>query len=163
MRPDAVPKGPGEGRHITRVRARYAESDQMGVVYHTHYLVWCEVGRTELLRSLGRPYAELERQGLRLAVAEATVRYSGSARYDDVVEVVTRVAAAQSRMVTFVYDIVGVEPARGRLARAETRLIALDEAGRPRRLPADLLQLLRRAEPPGSLGRRGEAPRLPRR
>lgn len=164
MRPDAIPDDPGASGHITRVRVRYAETDQMGVVYHTHYLVWCEVGRTDLLRSLGRPYAELERQGLRLAVAQATVRYGGSARYDDVVEVVTRVAAAQSRMVTFVYDIVGVEPATGHLARAETRLIALDRSGSPRRLPGDLLRLLRgggaTGVPPSARRRSGRRPRI---
>jgi acyl-CoA thioester hydrolase len=117
----------------------------MGVVYHTHYLVWCEVGRTDLLRALGRGYAGLEGDGLRLAVAHAAVRYVRPARYDDVVEVVTRLGGAQSRMVSFVYELFGVDPDRGLLATAETRLVALDTEGRPRRMPDDLLALLRSA------------------
>lgn len=131
------------GAHTSHVRVRYAETDQMGVAYHTHYLVWCEVGRTALLASLGIPYSVLERDGLRLAVAEAAIRYVRSARYDDLVAIVTRVARAQSRMVTFEYEIVGENPSRGVLARAETRLIALDGAGEPRRLPEGLLKVLR--------------------
>jgi acyl-CoA thioester hydrolase len=143
VHPDPAPAASSRaGGHTSRVRVRYAETDQMGVAYHTHYLVWCEVGRTGLLRSLGSRYADLERDGLRLAVAAASIRYLRSARYDDVVEVVTRVALAQSRMVTFAYDIVGVDPARGLLARAETRLIALDASGSPRRIPGELQWVL---------------------
>ncbi len=143
MPSDVDPTEPSRPGHVTRVRVRYAESDQMGVVYHTHYLVWCEVGRTDLLRSLGSRYAQLESDGLRLAVASARVRYVSPARYDDLVQVVTRVARVQSRMVKFAYELYGEEPPRGLLARAETELVALDAAGSPRRLPADLLQTLR--------------------
>ncbi len=128
---------------VTRVRVRYAESDQMGVVYHTHYLVWCEVGRTDLLRSLGSRYADLERTGVRLAVASARIRYVAPARYDDLVRIVTRVARVQSRMVTFAYELFGEEPSRGLLARAETTLVALDTAGSPRRIPGALLDTLK--------------------
>jgi acyl-CoA thioester hydrolase len=142
VHPDQV--APRAGAHTSHVRVRYAETDQMGVVYHTHYLVWCEVGRTALLGSLGLPYSVLEADGLRLAVAEASIRYVRSARYDDVVAIVTRVARAQSRMVTFEYEIVGENPARGLLARAETRLVALDAAGEPRRLPEGLLEVVRK-------------------
>ena len=60
---------------ISEFRVRYSETDQMGVVYHAEYLVWCEVGRTDYIRSLGLPYAELERRGTALAVAEASIRY----------------------------------------------------------------------------------------
>lgn len=91
--------------HETELRVRYAETDQMGVVYHAHYLVWCEVGRTDFIRALGVPYAEMERQGVRLAVAEATVRYHAGARYDDRIRVETRLTEVRSRMVTFAYRI----------------------------------------------------------
>lgn len=133
------------GGHRTRLRVRYAESDQMGVVYHAHYLVWCEVGRTDLLRELGHDYADLERGGFRLAVSHAEVRYLRPARYDDVVEVVTWLGGAQSRMVSFAYELYGVDPERGLLATAETRLVALDAEGRTRRLPDELLAVLRSA------------------
>jgi acyl-CoA thioester hydrolase len=115
----------------------------MGVAYHTHYLVWCEVGRTDLIRSLGAPYAELEREGLRLAVLDAEVRYHAGARYDDVVRVETRIARVLSRTVTFRYEIWRVEPGpERRLATAMTRLIALDDAGAPRTMPGELVARL---------------------
>ena len=73
------------------LRARYAETDQMGIVYHSHYLVWCEVGRTDYIRRIGMPYAELEKQGMRLAVSDASLRFHAPARYDDLVRVETSV------------------------------------------------------------------------
>ena len=73
----------------TQLRVRYAETDQMGVVYHTNYLIWCEVGRTDLLRQLGATYAELERRGVYLAVSQAHIRFLGGARYDDLIRVRT--------------------------------------------------------------------------
>jgi acyl-CoA thioester hydrolase len=130
-----------------RLRVRYAETDQMGVVYHANYLVWCEIGRTELMRQLGFPYADVEAAGVRLAVADASLRYSQSARYDDPILVRTRVQAAQSRTITFAYEMYreGDDGGAELLASATTRLIALDQAGRPRRLPADLLDRVRHA------------------
>jgi acyl-CoA thioester hydrolase len=126
-------------------RVRYAETDQMGVVYHANYLVWCEIGRTDLLRELGATYAELERSGLRLAVADAQLRYHAPARYDDLVCVEAWIDRVQSRTVTFGYEIMRIEPApTQRLVTATTRLIALDSRGAPRTLPADLVELLRR-------------------
>lgn len=126
-------------------RVRYAETDQMGVVYHANYLVWCEVGRTELIRGRGATYAELERRGYVLAVAEATIRYHASARYDDMIRVETWIEDLRSRTVTFAYDVLranpGAEPER--LATARTILVALDAEARPTRMPAELLDALR--------------------
>lgn len=111
----------------------------MGVVYHAHYLVWCEIARTELIRQLGTPYAELERAGVFLVVADAHVRYSAAARYDDWVRVDARLERVQSRAVTFGYEIARVvDGQRERLATATTKLIALDEHGSPRTLPTSL-------------------------
>jgi acyl-CoA thioester hydrolase len=129
------------GATYSTFRVRYAETDQMGVAYHTHYLVWCEIGRTDFIRQLGKSYAEIERDdNLLLAVAEAQVRYAASARYDDLVTVETRLERAQSRILTFVYRIYRDEPTpRMLLATATTRLIALDRNASPRQLPQDLL------------------------
>lgn len=125
----------------TDLRVRYAETDQMGVVYHANYLVWCEIGRTDLIRQLGKPYAEFEREGVRLAVSEATVRYKGSARYDDAVRVYTTVTDVRSRSVTFSYRIVHLD--RGAtLVTATTALIALDLEGRPTSMPTEMRALL---------------------
>jgi|SRR5690606_19691402 len=116
----------------------------MGVVYHTHYLVWCEIGRTDFIRQLGVSYAELERQGLFLAVAEANIRYAGSARYDDPIRVETWLDAVQSRMISFRYEIARDDDgAPARLATASTKLVALDHNGAPRAMPADLLERFR--------------------
>jgi acyl-CoA thioester hydrolase len=131
----------------TELRVRYAETDQMGVVYHANYLVWCELGRTDLIRVLGKPYAQFEREGVRLAVSEATIRFKGSARYDDAIRVYTTLSDVRSRSVTFAYRIVHVE--RGdTLVTATTALIALDLTGRPITMPADLRTMLAAAVTP---------------
>jgi acyl-CoA thioester hydrolase len=127
------------------LRVRYGETDQMGVAYHAHYLVWCEIGRTDWIRGLGITYAELERQGHVLAVAEASVRYRASARYDDLVRVETRLASVKSRALTFAYEITREEPESARLATASTTLVSLDRAGAPTRLPDSVLNLFREA------------------
>ncbi len=123
-------------------RIRYAETDQMGVAYHANYLAWCEIGRTELMRDVGLTYAEMERRGQFLAVAEASVRYIAAARYDDLIRVRTGIEGVKSRTVTFAYEIERLEPAPARLASAHTTLICLDPGGRPRRLPDDVFALL---------------------
>jgi acyl-CoA thioester hydrolase len=120
------------------LRVRYAESDQMGVVYHANYLVWCEMGRTELIRDLiGRSYADMEREGFALAVSDLSIRYHGAARYDDRVRVRTTISEVRSRSVTFEYLITLAETSE-RLASASTSLIALDKAGRPVSMPPEL-------------------------
>jgi acyl-CoA thioester hydrolase len=116
----------------------------MGVAYHTHYLVWCEVGRTDYLREFGSTYAELERAGLFLVVAEAEIRYLLPARYDDVVRIDTRIERVQSRAVTFSYEVYR-ESAGGdtRLALATTKLLSLGPDGAPRALPEEILRRFR--------------------
>jgi acyl-CoA thioester hydrolase len=131
---EATPAG------VTRLRVRYGETDQMGFVYHPNYLVWCEIGRTELMRELGFAYADIERSGIRLAVAEASLRYARAARYDESITIVTRIDSVQSRTVTFAYEIYRDDTPAELLATATTKLISIDEAGSPRRLPPDLLQ-----------------------
>src|SRR5579872_4853920 len=126
---------------ITELRVRYAETDQMGVVYHTNYLIWCEVGRTDYIRSLGTPYAHLEREGVALAVAEATLRCHSPARYDDPIRVETVLSAVKSRTLTFDYLV--THGATGeRLASARTVLVSLDRTGRVTALPAALRERL---------------------
>ena len=115
----------------------------MGVAYHTHYLVWCEVGRTDFIRQLGTSYASLEDDGLLLAVADASVRYGASARYDEEIVVRTWIERVQSRAVTFGYELVSATTPGRRLATASTRLIALDRDGALRSLPRDLIERFR--------------------
>ena len=132
----------------SEIRVRYAESDQMGVAYHANYLIWCEVGRTDFIRELGMTYAEMERQGVLLAVADAHVRFHASARYDDRVRIATRLTGVRSRMLTFAYDISRLAPdgsVEERLASASTTLVALDADGKPAALPSTIRALLARA------------------
>lgn len=115
----------------------------MGVVYHAHYLVWCEMGRTELIRSLiGRSYADLEREGFALAVSELSIRYHGAARYDNLVRVRTTISDIRSRSVTFEYLITHAATGE-RLASAQTTLVSLDVRGRPVSMPEELRRQMR--------------------
>ena len=94
----------------TRIRVRYAETDQMGVVYHSNYLIWFEVGRVELIRQLGLDYKSMEREeGAGIAVVEATVRYKAPARYDDELIVRTRIAGVRGSVLRFTYTIYRAE------------------------------------------------------
>lgn len=118
----------------------------MGIIHHPQYLVWCEIGRTDYIREFGASYAELERAGLLLAVAEVGVRYVASARYDELITVETMLERVQSRALTFAYHIFRDEPApRTLLATASTKLVATTRAGATRLLPADLLEKFRHA------------------
>src|SRR3954467_1196928 len=87
--------------HDIELCVRYAETVQMGVVYHANYLVWCEMGRTDFIRRLGVSYAELERGGISVAVSELSARFHAAARYDDLIRVQTRLADVRSRMIAF--------------------------------------------------------------
>jgi acyl-CoA thioester hydrolase len=130
--------------HEQEFRVRYAETDQMGVVYHTNYLVWCEMGRTELIRVLaGMSYAQLEEAGVLLAVSDLSIRYHGAARYDNMIRVRTSLAEARSRSVTFDYLITNAGSGE-RLATARTVLISIDRSGRPIMMPDRLRAALAR-------------------
>ena len=136
--PPRIPKG---SHSEIEFRVRYAETDQMGVVYHSHYLVWCEMGRTDLIRRLGTPYAELERQGVSLAVVDASLRYHAGARYDDLIRVRTEVSEVRSRTVTFNYTIEHSETGR-KFVTARTTLASLNGDGKLAGLPDDLRKLM---------------------
>jgi acyl-CoA thioester hydrolase len=120
---------------------RYGETDQMGVVYHAEYLVYCEIGRTEMIRSLGLPYAEMEREGVMLAVTEANLRYHAAARYDDLLLIETHLTDVRSRSVSFEY-LIRNAATQARLVSVRTQLIALDLASRPTVLPPRFRELL---------------------
>jgi acyl-CoA thioester hydrolase len=110
----------------------------MGVVYHSNYLVWMEVARTDLIRAMGVPYAQLERDGIALAVAEANVRYRAPARYDDEVSVTATLREVRSRSLLIDYEM--KRPADNTvLATAYTALVSIDTTTeRPVAFPAAL-------------------------
>lgn len=121
--------------HETRFRVRYAETDQMGVVYYSNYFIWMELGRAEYCRAIGVRYKDMERDdGILLAVVDAHCRYLYPARYDEEIAVKTWVSAANRRQVEFSYEI--RDPVAGRmLATGETRHIFLGPEMKPLKLP----------------------------
>lgn len=122
---------------ISELRVRYAETDQMGVVYHANYLVWCEIGRTDFIRRAGRSYADLEREGVLLAVSDASLRFHASARYDDPIAVHTSLTAIGSRGMSFAYRIVRADTA-ALLVSASTSLVSINREGRLVALPREV-------------------------
>jgi len=118
-----------------RFRVRYAETDQMGVVYYSNYLVWMEVARVEWCRQQGSNYREMERDaGILLAVAECTCRYHAPARFDDEIVVKTWIEKAHSRLVTFAYEM-RLAPDGTLLASGITRHLILNRDFQRIRLP----------------------------
>jgi acyl-CoA thioester hydrolase len=126
---------------VSRLRVRYAETDQMGVAWHGSYFAWFEVGRTDLLRDRGMTYRELEQQDLFLPVVEARASYSRPARYDDALEIRTRVASHSGARVAFEYEV-RLDADQAPLATGFTAHAAVDRRGKPRRLPPELRRLL---------------------
>jgi len=128
--------------HATHVRVRYEETDQMGVVYHSNYLVYFEIGRTEFMRERGCPYAEIERQGFILTVVGIRCRYRSPARYDDLLRIRTRVESLRPVRITFAYEV--LHDATGRLlAEGTSDMACLGRDGRPCRIPDFVLERLR--------------------
>lgn len=124
----------------TRIRVRYAETDQMAVVYHGNYFAWFEVGRVELLRQVGWTYKTLEEDGLSLPVIEATCQYRHPARYDDELEIRTVGRMASPLRVEFTYELVRLADLRV-LATARTLHVPVNRDGRPCRLPVALREI----------------------
>ena len=112
----------------------------MGIVYHSHYIVWFEIGRTEYCRAAGAPYRALEESGLLILVTGITCRYRRPARYDDEITVATRLSELSARGLVFSYEIRG--GAAERLAEGESRHVVAAAAGRPRRAGNDLVERL---------------------
>ncbi len=128
---DHAAHAPGEAR----VRVRYAETDQMGVVYHANYLVWFEVGRVEYMRHRGMDYRRLEEEeGCRIVVVEATARYKAPARYDDELIVQTQVKMVRGPVIRFAYRILR-ERDRVLLCEGETVHVVLGRDMKKRTIP----------------------------
>jgi acyl-CoA thioester hydrolase len=118
----------------TQLRVRYAETDQMGVVYHANYIVWMEIGRVEYFRAHGIRYRDMERdEGIRLVVVEAHCRYHSPARYDEEVTIRTWVEEANPRMIAFGYEM--TDAATGcHLATGQTKHVFCGPDQKPKKL-----------------------------
>jgi acyl-CoA thioester hydrolase len=131
--------------HETQIRVRYAETDQMGVVYHSNFFVWFEVGRVELLRELGFSYKEMEEQDeAHIVVVEAKCSFRKPARYDDVIRIRSRILEARKRTIRFGYEIYR-QGTGDLLATGETTHVICNRQGRPKTLPEKYRTLLRPA------------------
>ena len=127
--------------HETSIRILYADTDKAGVVYYANYLRFFEAGRNEYFRSLGRSYADFERDGLILTVVEANCRYSGPAFYDDLITIRTWVSRIRRTRIDFSYEVLG--PSGKTICEGETVLGCLDAGTRrPRELPEEMWKLL---------------------
>ena len=125
----------------TTLQVRYAETDQMGVVYYANYMVWFEIGRTDFCRKHGFAYRDMEEQdGLYIMVAEARCRYKAPARYDDEILVRTCLKATRRRVLIFGYEIYR-QTTDELLAEGETVHVITDREGHPRSLPEKYREL----------------------
>ena len=134
----------------TEVRARYAETDQMGIVYYANYLVWFEIGRVELLRALGLAYSQLEiEHQCILPVIEASCRYRSPARYDDEILIETRPSLLRGSVIKFAYRIYRKANQEGKerelLAEGETVHVVCDDQLNRKPLPEKYAAALRAA------------------
>lgn len=128
----------------TRLRVRYAETDQAGVVYHSNYLVWFEVGRVELCRDYGFNYRDMEKESdAYLPVTEARVKYRVPAKYDDEIIIRSRVIELRSRAIKFAYEVRRAED-QALLAEGETHHVVMNGQGRARAFPANYAELMKR-------------------
>jgi acyl-CoA thioester hydrolase len=128
--------------HDARVRVRYAETDQMGVVYHGNYFVWFEVGRVELMRALGVEYKKMEKEDdCHIVVADAYCRYHRPARYDEELRVRTRIAESRNRIVKFTYELF-CDSDGTLLATGHTTHVICGSNGRPKLLPEKYRKIL---------------------
>lgn len=129
----------------TRLRVRYAETDQMGVVYHSNHLIWFEVGRVELMRQMGFSYRDMEREdGRFIAVAEAQCRYRAPVFYDEEVIVRTRLKTVRESVIIFSYELTRVNDG-ALLAEGETTHIVTDSNMKIAALPEKYLRVFRAA------------------
>lgn len=130
--------------HESHIRVRYADTDQMGYVYHARYLEYLEVGRTSMVRDLGIPYAEVEARGILMPVAELSVQYKAPAYYDELLRVRTRVAEIPRASFRFDYEI--LKPDDTLVLTAQVRLAFIDKnRNRPVRVPGFILELVEKA------------------
>jgi acyl-CoA thioester hydrolase len=129
----------------TRIRVRYAETDQMGVVYHANHFIWFEVGRVELLRQLGFSYKAMEREDdCFIAVVDARCRYKAPVHYDDEVVVRTYLKHVREKVIHFGYELRSGETGK-LLAEGETTHIVANAKMKPRALPEKYMNVFRAA------------------
>jgi acyl-CoA thioester hydrolase len=132
-----------------RFRVRYAETDKMGVVYNSNYLIWFEIGRVELMRELGHSYREVEEAGYIFPVAEVTCRYKGPAYYDDEILIKTRILRLRRTLVDFGYEVFRAADEK-LLATGNSCHLVVGTNGERRPLAEQYMEAFRRALEPAA-------------
>lgn len=128
-------------KFISKVKVRYAETDQMGVVHHANYPIYCELARTEWLESLGASYKEMEANGIMLPLSHLSVDYKRPAKYNDQLCIETSLKTLRGARIEFIYTITNTD--KEVVALATTTLVFVDmKTGRPTRCPEDILKVL---------------------
>ena len=127
----------------SRVRVRYKETDQMGIAHHSNYIVWFEIGRTDLCRAVGIPYAEIERRGYILVVTEISCRFRTPFRYDDEILIRTSVAEIASRAMRFSYELYDAEATDLRASGFSSHMWLDRESRRPVRGDGEVVAAFR--------------------
>ena len=125
----------------TTFYVRYAETDQMGIVHHSHYVVWMEEGRSEYMRQRHLDYVAVERSGLSLAVTDVNVRYLAPAHYNERITVCTWIDSLRSRALTFGYEIINADT-RQRLVTGSVKLMLIDKQGNVHTFPDEFQKLV---------------------
>jgi acyl-CoA thioester hydrolase len=140
-----------------KLRARFAETDAMRIVHHTEYFVWFEVARTELLRSIGLPYTEIQRRGFNTPLVEAHANYKAPARYDDEVEVKIRAERIGRSSLRLEYEVTK-RPGGELLCTGHTVHVMIGADGKPKKIPDDLRERLSSWSSTGRPTRRTPSP-----
>lgn len=125
---------------ISKIRVRYVETDQMGVVHHSVYLHWMEIGRSDFLRMRGLSYAQLESMGIRMPVIEVWVKYFNPAKYDEEILIKTSLKECDRIKFTFEYEILKDEEKI--LVKGMTKHVATDNNNKPKRIPYEILKII---------------------
>ena len=148
-----------DGWHETEIRVRYAETDKMGIVHHSNYLIWFEAGRSDLCRARGFSYKEMEeRDDALMVVAESYVRYKSPAFYEDILHIRTRVAEVRSRSIRFIYEV--FRPTDGAvIAEGETLHVVTDTNKKVKLIPESYKSLLTSTGEAAMTFPQNEAPR----
>ena len=133
-------------RNTTEIRVRYSETDQMGRVYYANFLVYFEVARTQLIRKYWKPYSELEKEGYLLPVLKASCQYHHPVGYDDLIHIETYLTMPRPTILHFDYIVKALEYSV-LVAEGSTEHCFIDTAGKPKRVPQELVQLIK--EHPG--------------
>lgn len=127
--------------HATEAKVRYAETDNMGIVYYANYLVWFEVGRTEYLLAQGMDYRDVEKEGLFMAVVESHATYKAPARYGDVVVIETTPTEVKNSSLRFDYRVLRAADKK-LLCQGYTTHVLIDKEMRPKKIPEKIRALL---------------------